>query len=131
MDSALQRLHHKGMKDWEILSILSNVALNHRLADQNDLPPEQLREVGLQLIDKPEVPEDALAPGLFSDEQLELHAVTYLGAFLDGRRLRAPSCLNPVSLEQFLTVRYRLREDDVEHPDIFGWSNCPKTGDPR
>jgi len=131
MMARLQRLHHKGMKDWEILGILSNIALNHRLADQGDLGPEQLRELGLQLIDKPEAPEDALAPGLFSDEQLELHAVPYLRAFLDGRQLRAPSCLNPVSLEKFLTVRYRLREDDVEHPDIFGWSNSPGTGDPR
>jgi hypothetical protein len=54
------------MKDWEILSILSNVALNHRLADQRDLAPEQWGALGLQLIDKPEAPEDALAPGLFS-----------------------------------------------------------------
>ena len=131
MMARLQRLHHKGMKDWEILGILSNIALNHRLADRGDLGPEQLRQLGLQLIDKPEAPEDALAPGLFSDEQLELHAVPYLRAFLDGRQLRAPSCLNPVSLEKFLTVRYRLREDDVEHPDIFGWSNSPGTGDPR
>jgi hypothetical protein len=127
----LQRFHHKGMKDWEVLSILSNVALNHRLADQGELAPEQWRELGLQLSDKPEAPEDALAPGLFSDEQLELHAVGYLHAFLNGRQLRAPSCLNPVSLERFLTVRYRLREDDVKHPDIFGWSNSPGTGDPR
>ena len=124
-------MHHKGLKDWEILSILSNVALNHRLADQGDLAPEQWGALGLQLIDKPEAPENALAPGIFSDEQLEIHAVTYLGAFLNGRQLRAPSCLNPLSLERFLTVRYRLREDDVEHPDIFGWSNSPGTGDPR
>jgi len=127
----LQRLHDKGMKDWEILSILSNVALNHRLADQGDPAPEQWLEIGLQLADKPEAPEGALAPGLFSDEQLELHAVGYLHAFLNGRQLRAPSCLNPVSIERFLTVRYRLREDDVEHPDIFGWSNSPGNGDPR
>jgi len=127
----LHRLHHKGMKDWEILSILSNVALNYRLADRGELSPEQWRELGLRLVDKPEAPEDALSPGLFSDGQLELHAVAYLSAFADGRQLRAPSCLNPVGLERFLTVRYRLREDDVEHPDIFGWSNRPGTDDPR
>ena len=127
----LQQLYHKGMKDWEIISILSNVALNHRMSDRGDLAPEQLRELALLLIDKPEAPGDALAPSLFTEEQLELNALAYLGAFLDGRQLRPPSCLKPLGLERFLTARYRLREDDVEHGDIFGWSNSPGTCDSR
>lgn len=119
----LRGLHDKGMRDWEILSILSNVAINHRLSEQGDLTPEQLRDEGLQLIDKPEAPSDALSPELFSSEQLEIHSLTYLGAFLQGRQLRAPSCLKPEGLERFLVERYRLREDDIDHADIFGWAD--------
>ncbi|WP_430427944.1 hypothetical protein [Parasphingorhabdus sp.] len=121
----LRILRAKGMKDWEILSILSNVAINHRLNEQGNLTPEQWRDQGLRLIDKAESAEEALAPDLFSTEQLELHAPIYLGAFLDSRQLRAPLCFNPESLERFLVVRYRLREDDVDHDDVFGWSDQP------
>lgn len=121
----LQALRAKGMKDWEILSILSNVAINHRLNEQGILTPEQWRDYGLRLIEQAEAADEALTPDLFSTEQLELHALTYLGAFLNGRQLRAPSCLKPESLERFLVVRYRLREDDVDHADVFGWSHQP------
>lgn len=121
----LRALRAKGMKDWEILSILSNVAINHRLSRQGDLTLEQLREKALRLIDEPESPDEVLAADNFSTEQLELHALTYLSAFLDGRQLRTPSCLKPEGLERFLVTRYRLREDDVDHPDIFGWLDKP------
>ncbi|WP_231420773.1 hypothetical protein [Sphingomonas sp. Leaf205] len=117
----LQAFHDRGMKDWEILGILSNVALNHRLAGHSGSDPDRFREMGLRLIDEPEHPDDALDPAVFSDDQLVLHAVTYLAAFLNGRGLRAPSSLVPEKLERFLVVRYRLREDDVEHADVFGW----------
>lgn len=119
----LRALRDKGMKDWEILSILSNVAINHRLSRRGDLTPEQWRDQGLRLIDEPELPGEALSPDLFSSEQLDLHSITYLVAFLDGRQLRAPPCLRTESLERFLSVRYRLRDDDVDHPDVFGWSS--------
>lgn len=121
----LGALRAKGMKDWEVLSILSNVAINYRLSRQGDLSPKQLREKGLRLIDEPETPDEALAADIFSTEQLEIHALTYLGAFLGGRQLRAPSCLKPEGLERFLVARYRLREDDVDHADVFGWSDKP------
>lgn len=121
----LRALRAKGMKDWEILSILSNVAINHRLNEQGTLTPKQLRDQGLRLIEQAEPADEALTPDLFSTEQLELHALTYLGAFLNGRQLRAPSCLKPESLERFLVVRYGLREDDVDHADVFGWFDQP------
>ena len=124
----LRALHNKGMRDWEILSILSNVAINHRLSEQGDLTPEQWRDQGLQLIDKPEAPSEALSPDLFSSEQLELHSLTYLAAFLNSRQLRAPSCFKPEGLERFLVARYRLREDDVDHVDIFGWADGSSVG---
>ncbi|WP_267382200.1 MULTISPECIES: hypothetical protein [unclassified Sphingomonas] len=118
----LWRLHDRGMKDWEILSILGNVALNHRLAADGQVNPERLRELGELLFKTPEAPEASLDPALFDDEQLEVASMSYLAAFLNGRNLLAPECLDFAELERFLATRYRLRDDDVEHGDPFGWA---------
>lgn len=119
----LRELHDKGMKDWEILGILSNIALNHRLTFEGDLTPGQWRDLALQLMDRPEEPKDALDPAIFSTEQFKPSAAMYLAAFLAGRGLRAPLLLPPEGLEKFLIARYRIREDDVAHSDFFGWSS--------
>ncbi|MGC5796120.1 hypothetical protein [Sphingomonas sp. NFX23] len=123
----LHRLRRKGMKDWEILGILGNIAMNHRLAPHGHLAPEQLRDIALKLIETPEAADDVLDPGLFSEDQFELHAAAYLTAYLDGRRLRPPACLGHAGLERFLVARYRIREDDVEHPNILHWAESDGT----
>lgn len=118
----LRSLHDEGMKDWEILGILSNIALNERLSFQTDLTQDQMRKECKEVIETPETLEKALPSELFSAEQLDLHAQTYLIAFLDGRGLREPMCAKHEDIERFLIARYKLREDDVVHPDFFGWS---------
>ncbi len=121
----LERMHERGMKDWEILSILSNIAMNARLGERDDLSPEQWKERGLSLLKQAETPESALGTDLFTDDQIRTHANIYLGAFLSSWQLPWPPCVKLNELERFLVVRYRLREDDVDHPDIFGW-NTPQ-----
>ncbi|KQQ24138.1 hypothetical protein ASF58_16270 [Methylobacterium sp. Leaf125] len=118
----LLAMREKGMKDWEILSILSNIAMNHRLV-QRGVPEDQFREVGPKIAAAPETAEDALDPDIFSNEMIKPHSDVYLGAFLNSRQLRAPPFLRIRGLEKFLITRYRLREDDVDHPDFFGWSD--------
>jgi hypothetical protein len=123
----LKQLHDEGRKDWEILGILSNIAMNHRVNARGDLSIEQWHEIAPTLIDHTEAFEDALAPTLFTRELIDLHGWTYLTAFLAGRELRAPACLKPEGLERFLAARYRLREDDIDHPDWFGWGETALT----
>lgn len=127
----LRMMHEQGVKDWEILSILSNIAINQRMGHEGEITLEQRQQRALEIMNTPEPPEGALDPALFSAEQLDLYAGLYRAAFLDGRQLRPPSCFSPAGLEQFLVARYRLREDDVEHDNLFGWSDDahqPKPG---
>ena len=119
----LQRMRDKGLKDWEILSILGNIAINARMGQRGGLPPNELRELGKSLASRPETPDTALDPALFTDEQIELHSTMYFAAFLNGRMLKTPTPLNSKGLEKFLVARYRLREDDVAHSDLFNWSD--------
>jgi hypothetical protein len=47
---------------------------------------------------------------------------TEITQFIFGRPLRPHAgFFDQAAFEQFMTVRYRMREDDVPHEDIFGW----------
>lgn len=117
----LRALHDRGCRDWEILSILSNVAVAYLVSQQGDLSMEELRERSFELMNTPEPAGRALDPSVFEAGKIQLFSEMYLAAFLSGRRLHAPICLRPEGLERFLVARYRLREDDVAHDDVFGW----------
>lgn len=120
----LKAMHEEGTKDWEILSILSNIAINHRVGQEGDITMEQWQQRAFELMNTPEPPEGTLDLALFSADQLDLYAGVYRAAFLDGRKLRTPSCFSPAGLERFLVARYRLRQDDVEHDNVFDWSDA-------
>lgn len=122
----LEQLHEEGRKDWEILGILSNVATNQRAPEMGDLSIDQWRAIVVGLVEHTEEPSEALDPALFTRELIEMHGWSYHAAFLAGRGLRTPDCLTPVGLETFLVARYRIRQDDVEHPDCFGWGDSTR-----
>ncbi|MGI4811914.1 MAG: hypothetical protein ACRYGG_01025 [Janthinobacterium lividum] len=125
----LRPLHDRGFKDWEILSILSNIAVAHLVSHEGDLSIEQLRDRSFALMNMPEPADRVLDPSVFDAEHIEIYSRVYLTAFLAGRRLQAPTCLCPEGIERFLVARYRLREDDIAHDDVFGWSGAsPPTG---
>lgn len=109
------------MKDWEILSILSNIAMGIRLDVPEDLPLEELRSRGMALLDKVETEADALLPAVFTDELLHAHAKVYLGAFFSSWQLHWPPSVDYEGAEKFLVSRFRLRDVDVPHQDVFGW----------
>lgn len=117
----LQAMHDRGMRDWEILSILSNIAINYRLSADDQGSVEEWRERGFKMMNTPESKDEALSPSVFTQEQFGLCTEMYWAAFMNGRQLRAPGCFCADGAERFLIARYRLREDDVDHPDIFGW----------
>lgn len=117
----LLEMHERGMKDWEILSILSNIAMGIRLDVPEDLPLEELRSRGMALLDKVETEADALLPAVFTDELLHAHAKVYLGAFFSSWQLHWPPSVDYEGAEKFLVSRFRLRDVDVPHQDVFGW----------
>jgi hypothetical protein len=120
----IESLHLAGMKDWEILSIIANVAINIRmpLCDNEEPSPEHIERFRAAL----ETEEDlstALAAELFTEELIEANRRLFLGAFLSGWGLTlASNAIDMQALETFLTRRYGLRSDDRAHPDIFRWS---------
>lgn len=117
----LMAMHEKGMKDWEILSILSNIAMGTRLEAAGELSLEELRARGMALLDKVEGPDEALGPAAFTDDLWDVHLKVYLGAFLSSWQLHWPPSADYEGIERFLITRFRLRDIDVPHPDLFGW----------
>jgi hypothetical protein len=117
----IRKLHEHGLKDWEILSILGNVAMNYRLEQEGIATHEEYQRRGMELMERSERPEQALDPAIFTDDALEMNRAMYLAAFLNGRQLRAPPISKFEGLEHFLVSRYRIREDDVPHGPIFEW----------
>ncbi len=126
----LVEMHEWGMKDWEILSILSNIAMGVRLDAPEGLAFEELRSRGMALLDKVETEADALAPAVFTDELLHAHAKVYLGAFLSSWQLHWPPSADYEGVERFLISRFRLRDIDVPHQDVFGWGQDDALPDP-
>ena len=121
----LEHLHEAvGMKDWEILSVILNIALNIRMpiADPQ-LTPEHIDRFRA-LMDVTERDDSALAPELFTEELIKEGSHAFLGAFASGWGLGLSGNVDMKALEEFLIRRYNLRTDDQEHPDMFGWSAC-------
>jgi hypothetical protein len=123
----LRGWHEEGLKDWEILSIVLNAAVNirHPLADDAELSPEDLDRFR-RAFESKEAETTAIAASAFADELLvtsrRLFEVAYLRAW--GLDIPFPE-LDEKMIETFLVDRYGLRTDDVEHPDIFGWPSQP------
>src|ERR1700733_3369712 len=69
-----------------------------------------------------ETQENALEPSVFTAEYISFSQHLFHCAFLNGWRLELSLKRVPVrAVEDFLTFRYGLRRDDVDHEDIFGW----------
>jgi hypothetical protein len=125
----LEQLHAMGMKDWEILSIIANAALNFRMPlDRGETPSPEHIERFRAALETEEQPGTALPPELFTNELIEVHRRTFQGAFLSawGLAFVGPA-IDMLALETFLIRRYSLRTDDQAHPDIFGWSESAPT----
>lgn len=119
----LLKLRQEGLRDWEILVVVGNIALNQRLGERQGQSVEVWRNLGQAIMERPESPEQALDPALFTDEHFSACMSAYHGAFLNSWQLRYPECAKPAAIEQFLKFRYRLRDLDLEHIDIFGWKH--------
>jgi hypothetical protein len=120
----LESMHDRGFKDWEILAIIGNIAMNLRCgyADVDEID-DDLMARSLAAFDVEETPDIALAPELFTAELFDAHEAVFIGAHVASWGLQSCEGLfDRVAFNRFMTVRYRMREDDVPHPDIFEWS---------
>ncbi|KQT04580.1 hypothetical protein ASG42_23305 [Rhizobium sp. Leaf391] len=117
----LLRLREEGLQDWEILSIVSNIAINARLSERGSQSSKEWKAHAQTMMERPESPAEALDSGSFTDELFSTYAHVYHGAFLNSWQLRYPECARPAAIEKFLVKRYRLRDLDVEHVNIFQW----------
>lgn len=119
----LQDMRGRGMKDWAILSIIANVAMNLRYnADKVDAAGARALAARFQAaLDVPEQVEDALDPSQFTAEAFTAHEGAFLAAHMDGWQLAPRSGWDLPALERFMVERYRMKTDDLPHPNVFGW----------
>jgi hypothetical protein len=116
-------MHNRGIKDWEILAIIGNIAMNLRLriAETEEIDDELITR-GNAAFDITETVETALDPSAFTPELFASHETVFLAAHMGSWQLRSLAGLfDQAAFEQYMTVRYRMREDDLPHEDIFGW----------
>ena len=111
-----------GLCDWEILSIIGSIALNARASFSPSEDPASMIARAQAMYDIVETEQSALPPALFTSEQFEIHRAVFLAAHLRSWGLLVPSHCEHSDLEKFMAVRYRMRLDDTDHTDLFGWS---------
>jgi hypothetical protein len=116
-------MHNRGIKDWEILSIIGNIAMNLRLGfTETEEIDDELIARGKAACEITETVQTALDPSAFTPELFASHETAFLAAHMDAWQLRPlAGFFDQAAFEQFMTVRYRMREDDLPHEDIFGW----------
>lgn len=118
--SRLQSLRDDGLKDWEILSILANIALNARfMASVNAKPSRAVMEKAAAELNRSEEPDEALSADVFSNEAIKMNRLMFIGAHVGSWGLQAERMRDPAALEALLIRRYGLRRDDVEHQPLF------------
>ncbi len=112
--SRLLILHREGRTDWEILSVLNNIAVAARGFSPDSMTPE-IREQALRAMGFVEGPSDALPAETFSDFNIENYSKAFVGAFAGSWELHWPECATYDEIEEFLIARYGLRS--VDQPD--------------
>lgn len=120
----LRELRARGMKDWQILSIVGNIAFSARApVDFSGGVTKSIASAAKAAIAVAETEESALGPDVLSPEIIQMQEVVFISLMLNHWELSVDSALiNSPALGKFLVVRYRIQEDDVDHEDVFGWN---------
>ncbi|OAI83054.1 hypothetical protein RE411_23485 (plasmid) [Agrobacterium pusense] len=113
-------MHEEGKTDWEILSVLNNVAVAARGFAPDQMTPEN-RELALRAMEFVEHPGDALPVGIFSEQKIDAYSKVYVGAFAASWQLNWPECATYDQMERFLIARYALRSVDLPHEMRIDW----------
>jgi len=122
----LMSMHEEGKADWEILSVLNNIAVAARGFSPDKMTPEN-RELALRAMEFVEQPGDALPVETFSEQKIDAYSNVYIGAFAGSWELNWPDCATFAEMEQFLKARYGLRTVDQPHDMKLDWDGIRKT----
>jgi hypothetical protein len=121
----LEAYRDQGAKDWEIVTTLANLVMNQRLPEGSENDDDLMRTQALALLEMVENPIDAIDLTELTADRLDLQRRYFLVAHLRSWGVELPLAANWNGVERFLVERYRIREDDVDHEDIFGWAEHP------
>jgi hypothetical protein len=117
----LSQWRAEGAKDWEIIAILANLAMNQRLPDIAEKDPETAQRLAWAMLEQEEAPDDALDLSDLTAETYVKARRIYLGAHLRSWGVEIPKAASWDGVERFLITRYRMRENDVPHENYLDW----------
>jgi hypothetical protein len=124
--SLLSEMHDEGMLDWQIYGVIFNFMMQDAI--------EAKAGAGAILKDSPDVMRKLLrefeagkSPSInlanFTRDSLEMVRWSGLFAALPSWELSTHRHTPDMeATRRFLAVRYHHFEDDIDHPDLFGWS---------
>ncbi|KWV56026.1 hypothetical protein AS026_35760 [Rhizobium altiplani] len=118
--SRLLILHQEGRTDWEILSVLNNIAVAARGFSPERMTPE-IGEQAQRAMEFVEQPSDALSAETFSAFNIENYSKAFVGAFAGSWELHWPECAMYDEMEEFLVARYGLRSMDLPDDMRLDW----------
>ena len=120
---ALQNLRGRGMKDWQILSIIGNISFAVRApVDYSDGITAAKMKASQEAIALVESEDSSLGPNILSPEMLRLQEATFVSLLLNQWELDGnTSLIENTGTEKFLIDRYRIYDDDTEHENLFDW----------
>jgi hypothetical protein len=127
--SILREMHDEGMLDWQIYSVIFNFMMQDAIEAQAGMgavlngSPEIMRKI-LREFEAGRTPPINL--GQFNRENLEMVRWSGLLAAMPSWELtNHRQTPDMEATRRFLSVRYHHFEDDIDHPDLFGWSPVP------
>jgi hypothetical protein len=123
-----QDQHDLGVKDWELILILFNIALNHSIqVDPRGMSAAAYGDLRKRIATMSERLLDGTAASRFESEwltaeELPMHMRVAIGTVAQSWGLSVQrSTPDFDAIRKLLVNRFRHFDDDVEHDDWFGW----------
>lgn len=121
--SQIKKLRNDGYLDWEILLIIANICIDYRAKKKlpNNSYDDEFKKVMTELMTSEEKEDDLEVPvNIFIEKRIEIQKNLSLAAIAQTWGLIIHS-MTPdfCAVKKFLTVRYHLSEDDIEHEDVL------------
>jgi hypothetical protein len=118
----LRALRERGLKDWEILLLISNRVGSYRIEEARPSTHEERKQLLSKFIKSVEGESATPVPAsAFSGEEIETQLMVNTAAIAKTWDLHLHRQTPDFSaLRKLLEVRYHITRDDIPHEDIFG-----------
>jgi hypothetical protein len=119
--SLLRGLRSRGIKDWEIILILANLALNYRMKFQNAVTIDDHKRLGEVIMKEEESESSVLIPvDAVTEEEVERCLLLGTGSMWRTWGLHVHRQTPDLqAMRRLLEVRYHVTRDDVPHEPIL------------